>query len=76
MLAVSRAKEAFCFIDGLVNLGGPAVIFRDCPELAPYVTSVEQLPLYNVSLWHQVVDMSVTTQWKKGQEEEPEPQDD
>ena len=49
------------------------MIFRDCPELAP---PVEQLPRYNVSLWHQVVDMSVTTQWKKGQEEEPEPQDD
>ena len=40
--------------------------FRDCPELAPYVTLVEPLLWYNVSLWHQVVDMSVAVAKEAG----------
>ena len=40
--------------------------FRDCPELAPYVTPVEPLLWYNVSLWHQVVDMSVAVAKEAG----------
>ena len=62
---VSRATEAFCRIDGPVILGSPAVVFRDCPEFLPYVTQVVPVPELNVSMWHQIVDMSVTTQWKR-----------
>ena len=68
VLLVSRAMGAFCLIAASVNLGRPAVICMDYPELDPYdiVTPVELLLWYEVSLWHQVVDMSVAVAKKAG----------
>lgn len=57
---------AFCLIAASVNLGRPAVICMDYPELDPYVTPVEPLLWYEVSLWHQVVDMSVAVAKEAG----------
>ena len=62
--AVSRATGALCLLDAPVTVGSPAAIFRDCPEFKPYITSVG-VPWQNISLWHQSVDMSVTTQFRR-----------
>ena len=59
--AVCRDTGAFCLVDAPVGLGSPA----DHPELALYTTLVGQLVDSDASLWHQVVQMRVTTQWKK-----------
>ena len=63
--AVSRATGALCLLDAPVTVGSPAVIFRDCPEFRPYVTPVGAVTWQNISLWHQAVDMSVTTQFRR-----------